>query len=113
MSADVDRYPLFEMLWLLLGTMADIWIACSMWTDAKRAKVCARSRSTESPSPRCKVADPLPVPVQTGHQTSSDSILQVLINVALRCGASLAMYVRPDRLWTRTSRPEADPPVSI
>ena len=56
------------MLWLLLGTLVDIWIACSMWTDAKRAK--------------------------TGYQTSSDSILQVLINVALRCGASLAMYVR-------------------
>ena len=33
------RYPMFEMMWLLLGTLADIWIAWSMWADAKRAKV--------------------------------------------------------------------------
>jgi hypothetical protein len=30
---------MFEFLWLLLGTLADVWIAWSMWMDAKRAKV--------------------------------------------------------------------------
>ncbi|KAL7412562.1 hypothetical protein BDY24DRAFT_391843 [Mrakia frigida] len=59
----VSSYPLCEMMWLLLGTIADLSIAWSMWSDARKAK--------------------------TG--SSSDSFLQLLINVALRCGVILAV----------------------